>query len=126
MSVAVVADGQEQKDCWRKRPGDEPPGVRVIGGEGLLQLPKCCLRNRKSFRHSNEQHDCPCPDRDGCCDEDGRGTLMRGQSVAPNAQVQGRALGVAEARSGGGVPCNAQLGRGKVRGWWRRSWLHST
>ena len=31
----------------------------------------------------------------------------------PNAQVQGRALGEAEARSGGGVPCNAQLG------WWR-------
>ncbi len=30
----------------------------------------------------------------------------------PNAQVQGRALGVAEARSGGGVPCNAQLGAG--------------
>ncbi len=28
----------------------------------------------------------------------------------PNAQVQGRPLGVAEARSGGGVPCNAQLG----------------
>jgi hypothetical protein len=28
----------------------------------------------------------------------------------PNAQVQGRALGTAEARSGGGVPCNAQLG----------------
>ena len=28
----------------------------------------------------------------------------------PNAQVQGRTLGVAEARSGGGVPCNAQLG----------------
>ena len=27
-----------------------------------------------------------------------------------NAQVQGRALGVAEARTGGGVPCNAQLG----------------
>ena len=31
---------------------------------------------------------------------------------APNAQVQGRALGEAEARSGGGVPCNAQLGAG--------------
>ena len=29
----------------------------------------------------------------------------------PNAQVQGRTLGVAEASSGGGVPCNAQLGR---------------
>ena len=29
----------------------------------------------------------------------------------PNAQVQGRALGMAEARSGGGVPCNAQLGQ---------------
>jgi hypothetical protein len=29
----------------------------------------------------------------------------------PNAQVQGRSLGVAEARIGGGVPCNAQLGR---------------
>jgi hypothetical protein len=29
----------------------------------------------------------------------------------PNAQVQGRALGMAEASSGGGVPCNAQLGR---------------
>ena len=28
----------------------------------------------------------------------------------PNAQVQGRSLGVAEARSRGGVPCNAQLG----------------
>jgi len=32
--------------------------------------------------------------------------------MLPNAQVQGRALGEAEARSGGGVPCNAQLGRG--------------
>jgi hypothetical protein len=31
-------------------------------------------------------------------------------SRGPNAQVQGRPLGVAEARSGGGVPCNAQLG----------------
>jgi hypothetical protein len=31
----------------------------------------------------------------------------------PNAQVQGRPLGMAEACSGGGVPCNAQLGR-----WW--------
>ena len=31
--------------------------------------------------------------------------------LAPNAKVQGRPLGVAEARSGGGVPCNAQLGR---------------
>ena len=31
-------------------------------------------------------------------------------SKASNAQVQGRPLGVAEARSGGGVPCNAQLG----------------
>ena len=30
--------------------------------------------------------------------------------ATPNAQVQGRALGVAEARSGGGIPCNAQLG----------------
>lgn len=28
----------------------------------------------------------------------------------PNAQVQGRPLGVAEACAGGGVPCNAQLG----------------
>jgi len=28
-----------------------------------------------------------------------------------NAQVQGRTLGMAEARSRGGVPCNAQLGR---------------
>ena len=28
----------------------------------------------------------------------------------PNAQVQGRPLGMAEARSGEGVPCNAQLG----------------
>jgi hypothetical protein len=37
--------------------------------------------------------------------------VLRG---GPNAQVQGRALGVAEARSGGGVPCNAQLGRGAV------------
>jgi hypothetical protein len=33
--------------------------------------------------------------------------------VRPNAQVQGRALGEAEACTGGGVPCNAQLGR-----WW--------
>ena len=33
-------------------------------------------------------------------------------SKKPNAQVQGRALGVAEASSGGGVPCNAQLGWG--------------
>ena len=32
--------------------------------------------------------------------------------VRPNAKVQGRPLGVAEARSGGGVPCNAQLGQG--------------
>jgi len=32
----------------------------------------------------------------------------------PNAQVQGRVLGVAAARSGGGVPCNAQLGWGAV------------
>ena len=31
----------------------------------------------------------------------------------PNAQVQGRPLGVAEASTGGGVPCNAQLG------WWQ-------
>ena len=29
-----------------------------------------------------------------------------------NAQVQGRTLGMAEARSGGGVPCNDQLGMG--------------
>ena len=29
----------------------------------------------------------------------------------PNAQVQGRLLGMAEACSGGGVPCNAQLGQ---------------
>jgi hypothetical protein len=28
----------------------------------------------------------------------------------PNAQVQGHPLGEVEARSGGGVPCNAQLG----------------
>ena len=33
----------------------------------------------------------------------------------PNAQVQGRALGVAEACSGGGVPCNAQLGQSRSR-----------
>ena len=32
----------------------------------------------------------------------------------PNAKVQGRALGVAEANSGGGVPCNAQLGAGEM------------
>ncbi len=32
----------------------------------------------------------------------------------PNAQVQGRPLGMAEASSGGGVPCNAQLGWGAV------------
>ena len=31
----------------------------------------------------------------------------------PNAQVQGRALDMAEACAGGGVPCNAQLGRCK-------------
>ena len=31
--------------------------------------------------------------------------------VGPNAQVQGRTLGEAEARNGGGVPCNDQLGR---------------
>jgi hypothetical protein len=31
-------------------------------------------------------------------------------ATTPNAQVQGRALGVAEACTGGGVPCNAQLG----------------
>ena len=35
---------------------------------------------------------------------------FHGAVVKPNAQVQGRALGEAEARSGGGVPCNAQLG----------------
>jgi hypothetical protein len=34
----------------------------------------------------------------------------------PNAQVQGRLLGVAEASGGGGVPCNDQLGWGQVRG----------
>ena len=34
-------------------------------------------------------------------------------SRGPNAQVQGRALGAAEASAGGGVPCNAQLGRCK-------------
>ncbi len=33
-------------------------------------------------------------------------------SRGPNAQVQGRPFGVAEACSGGGVPCNAQLGAG--------------
>ena len=33
-----------------------------------------------------------------------------------NAQVQGRPLGVAEASSGGGVPCNAQLGAAVVNG----------
>lgn len=32
--------------------------------------------------------------------------------LTPNAQVQGRALGVAEACSGEGVPCNARLGAG--------------
>ena len=31
--------------------------------------------------------------------------------LRPNAQVQGRPLGVAEACTGGCVPCNAQLGR---------------
>lgn len=31
--------------------------------------------------------------------------------LQPNAQVQGRPLGVAEACAGGSVPCNAQLGR---------------
>ena len=41
-----------------------------------------------------------------------RGAFTRG----PNAQVQGRALGVAEASSGGGVPCNAQLGAAVVNG----------
>ena len=40
--------------------------------------------------------------------------LERGTRGEPNAQVQGRPLGLAEARTGGGVPCNAQLGR-----WWR-------
>ena len=34
----------------------------------------------------------------------------------PNAQVQGRALGIAEARRGVGVPCNAQLGAAVVNG----------
>jgi hypothetical protein len=34
------------------------------------------------------------------------GAFTRG----PNAQVQGRPLGEAEACTGGGVPCNAQLG----------------
>ncbi len=33
----------------------------------------------------------------------------------PNAKVQGRPLGVAEASSGGGVPCNAQLGEWLMR-----------
>ena len=37
------------------------------------------------------------------------GVLLGG----PNALVQGRPLGMAEARAGGGVPCNAQLGRCK-------------
>ena len=37
-------------------------------------------------------------------------------SKRPNAQVQGRALGMAEARSGAGVPCNAQLGAALVNG----------
>jgi hypothetical protein len=37
------------------------------------------------------------------------GVFTRG----PNAKVQGRPLGVAEACTGGGVPCNAQLGRCK-------------
>ena len=37
---------------------------------------------------------------------------MRRAFMWPNAQVQGRPLGAAEANSGGGVPCNAQLG------WW--------
>ena len=32
-----------------------------------------------------------------------------------NAQVQGRPLGMAEARGGGGVPCNAQLGWAAMR-----------
>ena len=36
--------------------------------------------------------------------------------LRPNAQVQGRALGEAEARSGGCVPCNAQLGAAVVNG----------
>ena len=34
----------------------------------------------------------------------------------PNAQVQGRPLGAAEANGGGGVPCNAQLGWWQVNG----------
>jgi hypothetical protein len=36
-------------------------------------------------------------------------------SVRHNAQVQGRTLGMAEARSGGGVPCNDQLGWRQMR-----------
>ena len=34
----------------------------------------------------------------------------------PNAQVQGRALGMAEAMRCIGVPCNAQLGAGYTKG----------
>ena len=42
-----------------------------------------------------------------------RGGEFVSHACAPNAQVQGRPLGMAEASSGGGVPCNAQLGRAK-------------
>ena len=45
--------------------------------------------------------------------EIGGGALASGR---PNAKVQGRSLGVAEACSGGGVPCNAQLGQGASSG----------
>ena len=38
------------------------------------------------------------------------GLSMRRIPRGPNAQVQGRPLGIAGARAGGGVPCNAQLG----------------
>src|SRR3989344_4742720 len=36
--------------------------------------------------------------------------------IAPNAQVQGRPLGEAEAMRRIGVPCNAQVGRCKEQG----------
>lgn len=48
------------------------------------------------------------------CGEERLHRVLRREAVEileANAQVQGRPLGVAEARSGGGVPCNAQLGR---------------
>jgi len=44
-----------------------------------------------------------------CCD---RNECRAHVVIRPNAQVQGRALGVAEAMRRIGVPCNAQLG------WW--------